>query len=234
MQGQAARELLVAVGKLRFFNAAGRVFFFQHVLQARRARLVADAGEGFDVFCLGKAGLQAGGFVTALLEVEDGVLCFAKGAVKRLAIAGEALLVAGFGFFGGECLFVGVQEGQGDVGGECADGVVQQLQQAVGAGAKARAEAEVGVVVAFGDLDVADVLLQAVLRGAQVGALREQMRRDAAVDGGDGEGFQAGRAADDAADGRAEQAGEGGFGLLSLVLQLVAAGWRCPRVLWCG
>ena len=159
VQGYAAGELLVAVGKQGFFNASGRVFFFQHVLQARRARLVADAGEVFDVFGLGEAGLQAGGFVAALLEVEDGVLRFAQGAVKRLAVAGEALLVAGFGFFFSERFFVGVQEGQGDVGGDGTDGVVQQFEQAVGAGAEVRAQGEVGVVVAFGDGDVADVLL---------------------------------------------------------------------------
>ena len=70
------------------------------------------------------------------------------------------------------------------------------------------------------------------MRGAQVGALRQEVRRDAAVDGGDGEGFQAGRAADDAADGRAKQAGEGGLGLLPLVLQLVAAGIEAGAVLF--
>ena len=98
VQGQAARELLVAVVLQRFFDAAGRVFFFQHVLQARRARLVADAGKVFDVFRLRQAFLQVARFVLALFEVQDGVLGFAEGAVEGLAVVGEVLLVTGFGF----------------------------------------------------------------------------------------------------------------------------------------
>ena len=67
-------------------------------MQARRARLVADAGEVFDVFRLRQAFLQVARFVLALFEVQDGVLGFAEGAVEGLAVVGEVLLVAGFGF----------------------------------------------------------------------------------------------------------------------------------------
>ena len=201
-------------------------------MQARRARLVADAGEVFDVFRLRQAFLQVARFVLALFEVQDGVLGFAEGAVEGLAVVGEVLLVAGFGFAARQFFFVRVQEGQGDVGGDGTDGVMQQFEQAVGAGAEVRAQGEVGVEVALGDGDVAEVLLQAVLGGAQVGALCEEMRRDAAVDGGHGQCFQAWLLVDDAADRCAQQAGEGGFGLLPLVFEAVAVGVEVGAVLF--
>ena len=159
VQGQAARQLFVAVGQQGFFDATGRVFFVQHVLQARRARLVADAGEAFDVFCLGEAVLQVARFVLALFEVEDGVLGFAEGAVEGLPVVGEVLLVVGFCLAARQFFFVRVEKRQGDVGGDGANGVVQEFEQAVGAGAEVGAEGEVGVLVAFGDGDVAEVLL---------------------------------------------------------------------------
>ena len=198
VQGYAAGELLVAVGKQGFFNASGGVFFFQHVLQASRACLVADASEGFDVFGLCQAFLQVLCFFLALRKVQDGVLCFAEGAVEGLAEAGEALLVAGFGFAARDVFFVVVQEWQGDVGTQCGDGVLQDLQDAVGAGREVCAEAKVGVVVAFGDLDVADVLLQAVLGGAQVGSLCQQVGGDGGIYRRDGEAAEAGFLGDDA------------------------------------
>ena len=58
------------------------------------------------------------------------------------------------------------------------------------------------------------------------------MRRDAAVDGGDGERFQARFVRNDAADRCAEQAGEGGFGLLALVFEAVAVTFEVGAVLF--
>ena len=68
--------------------------------------------------------------------------------------------------------------------------------------------------------------------GAQVGALCEEMRRDAAVNGGHGQRFQAWLLVDDAADRCAEQAGKGGFGLLALVFEAVAVGVEVGAVLF--
>ena len=67
--GEAARQLLVAVFQECFFDVPALVFFFQHVLQAGGARLVADAGEVFNVFGLAEALAQVFFFFLALCEV---------------------------------------------------------------------------------------------------------------------------------------------------------------------